>query len=404
MALAGGGDGDGIAQQNRRMTDISSGAYPMTLPLKKESELVSILSRLSLAPERSGEALALIAGMTGEDREELTAIANCNHVVVRALDPVRAFAAREMRSATSSCEREERSRASHAIQIWAETNLEREKNRIGNAIRFLNEVCTHLESSGCPVCVMKTLDHWPDFGSDLDLITTADEHRVRKAMIEGLHAQLIKPSWGDRLAHKVNFALPGLPEAVEIHVQRLGQTGEQICLARRFLDRRVRKEVGGYAFMAPAPEERIIVATLQRMYRHFFFRISDIVNSAVLVENGSVDFSELRKAADLGGIWPGVCCYLNIVSGYFTRYSGRRLSLPNEVMAAARFGAESTFISARFIRVPVMPHAAGLYTRQVANSAACGNLPAAFRLTLLPPLACAAAVSLRLTGSDKGIW
>src|ERR1019366_6398943 len=34
-------------------------------------------------------------------------------------------------------------------------------------------------------------------------------------------------SWGDRLAHKWNFRIPGLPRLVEIHVGCLGQTGEQ---------------------------------------------------------------------------------------------------------------------------------------------------------------------------------
>jgi hypothetical protein len=31
-------------------------------------------------------------------------------------------------------------------------------------------------------------------------------------------------------------------------------------------------------------------------------------------------------------------------------------------------------------------------------------MPATFRLSLLPPLASAAAISYKLTGSDKGIW
>jgi hypothetical protein len=31
-------------------------------------------------------------------------------------------------------------------------------------------------------------------------------------------------------------------------------------------------------------------------------------------------------------------------------------------------------------------------------------VPATFRLQLLPPLAVAAAVAFKLTGSDKGVW
>jgi hypothetical protein len=61
-------------------------------------------------------------------------------------------------------------------------------------------------------------------------------------------------------------------------------------------------------------------------------------------------------------------------------------------------------VRARFIRVPLMPEGAGLYTRQVTATALRGDVPATLRLSLLPPLASAAAISYKLTGSDKGIW
>ena len=88
-------------------------------------------------------------------------------------------------------------------------------------------------------------------------------------MTTRFRARIEPRSWGDRLANKWNFAIAGLPEAIEVHVQRLGQTGEHIAMAQRFISRRVKKSVLGLEFRVPAPEERIIVATLQRMYRHF---------------------------------------------------------------------------------------------------------------------------------------
>jgi hypothetical protein len=175
-------------------------------------------------------------------------------------------------------------------------------------------------------------------------------------------------------------------------------------MAERFVSRRVEKTVGDYTFFVPAPEERLIVATLQRMYRHFYFRVCDIANSGALVDSGAVNFAELKKAADLGGIWPGVCSYLKIVSDYLARYRGYGLNLPKDVVEAAPFGGEKIFVRARFIRVPIMPQGAKLYTRQVTRTALHGNVVATLRLSLLPPLASAAALSYKLTGSDKGIW
>jgi hypothetical protein len=166
----------------------------------------------------------------------------------------------------------------------------------------------------------------------------------------------------------------------------------------------VPEKIGDYIFPMPAPEERIIVATLQRMYRHFYFRVCDMVNSARLVELRMLDYDELQRAADSGGIWPGVATYLKIVSDYVRQYRGTGLDLPHMVLDAARFGGERLFVLRRFLRIPIMPQGAGLYTIQVAATALRGDVPAALRLSLLPPLAATAAVAFRITGNDKGIW
>jgi hypothetical protein len=51
-----------------------------------------------------------------------------------------------------------------------------------------------------------------------------------------------------------------------------------------------------------------------------------------------------------------------------------------------------------------MPQGAELYTRQLTHAALQGDVQGTFRLNLLPPLALAAAVAYKLTGSDKGVW
>ena len=381
----------------------------MAAALSNEKEMVHVMSLLTLAPQRAEEAFAVLARWSEAERGEFISLADSNHVVLRALEPVREMAVREERHSSISTDGTAALAGNpvavaNGIQDWAGEHIEREKARIANALRHLHEICLALENSGCAVSVMKSLDHWPDLGNDLDLYTTADERAVVNVMREHFQAHVESRSWGDRLAHKWNFAVPGLPEAVEVHAQRLGQTGEHTRMARRFVSRRVEKNVGGYTFPVPAPEERIVVATLQRMYRHFYFRVCDIVNSAALVESGAVDFAELQKAAELGGIWPGVCSYLKIVSDYVAEYRGRKVELPERVLATAPFGAEKVFVRARFIRVPLMPEGAGLYTRQVTATALRGDVPATLRLSLLPPLASAAAISYKLTGSDKGIW
>ena len=76
--------------------------------------------------------------------------------------------------------------------------------------------------------------------------------------------------------------------------------------------------------------------------------------------------------------------------------------------AAAESSAESngkrTWISEKFIRIPMLPEAAELYTKQVLGIGAQGDVRGVLRLSLLPALAAAAFVGYKLTGSDKGIW
>jgi hypothetical protein len=386
----------------------------MALPFAKEREIIHILSAFAIDPQHADETFnhSSEPGSTGppftafsrlseSERGELLLLADSNHVVLRALEPVQRLAA--SRAAASANAGNE---TANYLEIaeWAGAEIERERGRVAKALASLHQICSELEAAGCATSVIKSLDHYPDLGSDLDLYTTADEGAVAEVMTRRFQAHIEARSWGDRLAHKWNFAVPELPEAIEVHAQRLGQTGEHTRMAARFVSRRVEKTVGGYRFWVPAPEERIIVATLQRMYRHFYFRICDIVNSGALVDSGVVDFAELKRAADLGGIWPGVCSYLKIVSDYLARYRGYGLNLPKEVVEAAPFGGEKIYVRARFIRIPILPQGAKLYTRQVTRTALDGNVLATLRLSLLPPLASAAALSYKLTGSDKGIW
>ncbi len=353
---------------------------------KTSSTDLHALSQLTLDPRNAGPAVSYVAGLKDFERDRLAALADSNHVVIRAFTVVAEQA------------------ESDALAAWANGVVSKENQRIQNALTFLHHICDELESGGCPITVMKSLDHWPDLGSDLDLFTTADERRVVHVMLNRLAAHIEPRSWGDRLANKWNFAVPGLPESVEVHAQRLGQTGEQTAMAKRFITRRRPTTLNRLTFLVPAPEERIIVATLQRMYRHFYFRVCDIADTAALLESGQIDFAELKHAADLGCVWPGVATYLKIVCDSVREFRADGPQLPQDVLSSARFGGEVVFPRGKFLRVPIVPNGADLYTRQLTHVALRGDVPATLRLSLLPYLASAAAVAFRITGSDKGIW
>jgi len=282
--------------------------------------------------------------------------------------------------------------------------LNNEKTRIAHALFVLESICRRCEEKGLEVVVIKSLDHSPDLGSDLDLYSNADPADVHRVMTRDFNAIPEARSWGDRLAGKWNYRVPGLPELVEFHVGRLGQTGEQVRFARNVIDHAVHSQIGGHQFRVPAPEDRLMIGTLQRMYRHFYFRLCDIVDTVQLLEGETVDFNQLRTAAMRAGIWHGTATYLAIASDYLFRYSGRRLALPGFVNEAARFGGDEVNFKKGFLRVPIMPHSIKLFAEQLASVVESRNIRGAARLSLLPWLATTAAVAQKLSGSDKGIW
>jgi putative nucleotidyltransferase-like protein len=285
-----------------------------------------------------------------------------------------------------------------------DSRLAAERTRIEIVLATLQKIVSAFENRGLPVVIMKTLDHWPDTGSDIDLLAAGADHEVCDVLENTFRAVRQPQSWGDRLAHKFNFHLPKLNELVEVHINCLGQTGEQQRLAAAVLSRRSNQCYGNYSLPVPVAEDRIIIATLQRMYRHYYIRLTDIVNIFQALAQKKIHFEHLRAIADESSVWPGVATLLEIVCQQGVRYGGSPVTLPAFVRSAARFNATRTYVDRKFLRVPIMPEATNLYLQQLAENGRNRNLRALARLSLLPLLASAAFVAFRLTGNDKGIW
>ena len=357
-------------------------------PVRDSSKEMQLLSELVLSPAAE-KPVGATSGLTVADIERLEELGASNHVIMRAFPRLQ-----EMLCAEGNVESAEAVRRA----------VEREQLRILHALGFLEQICSTLRKNGCPAVVIKSLDHWPDLGSDLDLYSDAEANELVRVMRESFRAQLAERSWGDRLANKWNFIVPGLPELVEIHVGRLGQTGEQIAVTKSVMGRAAQRQVGGYQFLAATPEDRIVISTLQRMYRHFYIRLCDIVDNARLLDERLVDFDYLRSLGLNSGLWEGIATYLVIISEYVERYRGYGVPLPAWVMKSARFGSEQVFFRRDFLRVPIMPHSMNLYAKELKSFLLRGDLRNGFRLSLLPCLATAAALEMKITGSDKGIW
>jgi len=366
-----------------------------------------LLSRLLLGEAAESSAPALghelqkLSDGDGEELSRFLAFADLHHVLVRSVEALQSSSI-ETTIPGQSSPRFLNLRFSNRFSNQCAAALLQEQQRISQALRVLQAVCDALESAECPAMVIKSLDHWPDIGSDLDLYTNGSQEQIVSILRKQFSAEVQPRSWGDRLAQKWNFRLPGLSEAIEVHVGCLGQTGEHLNLARCVANRSVHRTVGGHTFRAPAPEERVLITTLQRMYRHFYCRLCDIVDTTKLIKAQELDYTILRAEAESSGIWPGVAAFLTTVAEYVRTY-GVRLELPADVVSSATKG-NALQLRGDFLRISIVPKAASLFLRQVLSAGTQKNLRTVSRLSLLPGLAAAAFVAYKITGNDKGIW
>ena len=337
----------------------------------------------------SDRACEIAAALNQENFEKLRALANSNHVIMRAFPPLQQIL---------------ESQGKHEAAEWADAAFQEEAARINHALGFLAEICSMLEEGGCPVTVIKSLDHCPDLGSDLDLYTNAEAARIIELLDARFKAMPAERSWGDRLANKWNFVVPGLPELIEVHVRRLGQTGEQTAVTQSLSARTRMAELCGHLFRVAAPEDRFVISTLQRMYRHFYIRLCDIVDNARLLDEALIDFEYLHALGSAAGLWEGIATYLTIISEYLEAYRGSGVPLPQFVTKSAKFGTDQVRFRRDFLRVSILPHSMNLYASELMTLLLKGEVRNSLRLSLLPGLATAAALGQKITGSDKGIW
>lgn len=360
---------------------------------RRSKEDFEFLSELVLSPSdlrsSSDRTIDTLRSLNRSEFEALETLAAQNHVVIRAFSRLSQY--------LKVC-------GNTDVAGWVPLAIEKENDRIRHALGFLDKICSTLEQNGCPVTVIKSLDHWPDLGSDLDLYTDTESSHLVEVMRTKLHAKVHDRSWGDRLANKWNFVVPGLTELVEVHVRRLGQTGEQTAVTKSLSRRARMTNVGDYSFRVPAPEERIIISTLQRMYRHFYIRLCDVIDNAALVDAEWIDFTYLHSLGSAAGIWEGIAWYLTIISRYVQAFRGHGIRLPALVTASAEFAVDHVYYQQSFLRVPILPHSLSLYAGELRTLVLRGELRNSLRLSLLPGLATVAALELKITGSDKGIW
>jgi hypothetical protein len=154
----------------------------MATAIQNESQYIDAFLKLTLRPASASDLFPMLTSLTPQQRQDFVELADSNHVVIRAFEVLNRVAG---------------NRGNADVQAWAVEVLARERARIGNALNHLEKVCNALEEEGCPTVVMKTLDHWPDLGNDLDLVSTGTKAKIVNVFTKRFGGKIEARSWGD---------------------------------------------------------------------------------------------------------------------------------------------------------------------------------------------------------------
>src|SRR6185437_6900175 len=140
-------------------TDLLSGPKHMENTSSIKDRYISLLSKIIIqgysgdfsAPDQDLDhlqpALDHVSALNEQGFADFVELADAHHVTVRALAVIENMASK--RNLTQ-------------LQEWCNSTLDAERTRIAKAVESLYAIVQALDMSGCPVSVIKSLDHWPD--------------------------------------------------------------------------------------------------------------------------------------------------------------------------------------------------------------------------------------------------
>lgn len=234
--------------------------------------------RLMLAEPAS--AAAELGRLYEEQWRELVVVLRANVVLIRVADRYAPFGAA-------------------VAPLLEAARLERE--RVASAMTMLARIAEALKAERVTIVFIKSFQHYPDMGSDIDLLVDDGTMRTDRVIAQAMGARPRRGTPASTFAGKRTYEVPGFAAPIDIHHGRLGLLGEHRALARRIFARPRRVTMAGLELAMPAPEEQLLLQVVDRVYARRHIRASDIIGVKRLAE-GPVDQVALRAGAREAGI------------------------------------------------------------------------------------------------------
>ena len=312
---------------------------------------------------------------------ELLDVAARNCVLLRATEQLRKVGSFPP-TFFSEAEKRERQRAQGQVEL----------------IRTISQVCS---ASGLEFIFPKAFRHYPDMGRDLDLFVLTGSAKVDALLVEALDASPLKKTFWNRLDGSVCYKIAGCESTLDVHYRRLGSLGEHRSFLEIILKNSKEITIAGGRFLAPSPEDQMILQAMQRVYGRRYLRVSDVASAISSIRKDDLDWDYLIKSTNQLGIFHGLCCYLSYVnqihSEVFRRDLSTRLSNVLILDGWGKVEFENPYYTFPNLRV-----AGWLYSKKLQAALLSGDFDLASRLCLTPLAAIASAFRKTSQGLNRG--
>ena len=269
------------------------------------------------------------------------------------------------------------------------TAVAREYERVAAAIALMCQVGEACARHDIDFIFPKALQHYPDMGTDVDLLVLSRSADVDRVILEHLPAEARGRDLRSRMANATVYRVDGCPSLLDIHHGRLGVLGEYTALPAVLVRNRQPARVDGLRGFVPSLEDQIMLQGLERVSGRRSLRLADVVFTIATLRL-ALDWDYiLGTTRELGGLH-ALSCYLSYVDQVHQRCFGTALlppELQHELILDGWGRVEFGNVGLQF---PALRANARIYLHEFDAMIASRNWAGARRLLLLPLVAATA--------------
>lgn len=256
-----------------------------------------------------------------------------------------------------------------------------ERARVTRFIRVIERLSSRCDELRLTHVLIKAASHLPDMGHDIDLLVRASPD-IDGSLLAGMGVKVVDQGTFNVLSGKRAYDIGDA--IVEIQHGRIGQIGERRAFAQSLLDGAIR-DAGSWP--RPRPEAQLVLQAVQRVLAHRTIRAADVVQTAHLVA-AALDWREVDRLSKNAAAGDALAWYLGAVDRIHREATGRPLLAGLRPIDPPPFDGTHYRISITRIVMPAFGHSL------IANLLR-GDLDAAARIAVLPPIAGIALVRAR---------